>query len=230
VAGSKSVLPPFYYFLKERSSDAVRFNVYNEKGLKIKDFNGTGLKGLNRVQWDLTINPPKVAKGGFIAGSTVLFASVVAPRVPAGKYRVVMTHNKKEYEQWITVQPNDAAGFTAASLQRLYDQSMRLYKAEEDLYYLVDTLDKKLALVAAGDTTKAETQQKLKAMNDMRKEILELNRKTIFFDEFKFRRRLCDLYVNVCTQTEPLSSNEEKGITVMEKELADISKRVKALL
>jgi hypothetical protein len=107
---------------------------------------------------------------------------------------------------------------------------MRLYKAEEDLYYLVDTLDKKLALVAAGDTTKAETQQKLKAMNDMRKEILELNRKTIFFDEFKFRRRLCDLYVNVCTLTEPLSNSEEKGISVMEAELADITRRVKALL
>lgn len=230
VTGTKGVQPEFYYFLKDRSTDAVRFAVYDVKGKKIKDFNGTGIKGLNRVSWDLTINPPKVAKGGFIAGSTVLFASVVAPRVPAGKYRVVMTHNKKEYEQWITVQPNDAAGFTAASLQRLYDQSMRLYKAEEDLYYLVDTLDKKLALVAAGDTTKAETQQKLKAMNDMRKEILELNRKTIFFDEFKFRRRLCDLYVNVCTLTEPLSNSEEKGITVMEAELADITRRVKALL
>ena len=230
VAGSKSVLPPFYYFLKERSSDAVRFNVYNEKGVKIKDFNGTGLKGLNRVQWDLTINPPKVAKGGFIAQSSVLFASVIAPRVPAGKYRVVMTHNKKDYEQWISIQPNDAAGLSAARLQQLYDQSMRLYKAEEELYYLVDTLDKKIAQVAIADTSKTEVKQKWNAMNELRKEILELNRKTIFFDEFKFRRRLCDLYVNVCTQTEPLSSNEEKGITVMEKELADISKRVKALL
>lgn len=230
VAGSKSVLPPFYYFLKERSNDAVRFNVYNEKGVKIKDFNGTGLKGLNRVEWDLTINPPKVAKGGFIAGSTVLFASVIAPRVPAGKYRVVMTHNKKDYEQWINVQPNDAAGLSAANLQQLYDQSMRLYKAEEDLYYLVDTLDKKMAQVAVSDTTKSEVKQRWNAMNDLRKEILELNRKTIFFDEFKFRRRLSDLYVNVCTQTEPLSSNEEKGIVVMEKELADITKRVKALL
>jgi type IV secretory pathway VirB6-like protein len=141
-----------------------------------------------------------------------------------------MTHNKKDYEQWISIQPNDAAGLSAARLQQLYDQSMRLYKAEEELYYLVDTLDKKIAQVAIADTSKTEVKQKWNAMNELRKEILELNRKTIFFDEFKFRRRLCDLYVNVCTQTEPLSSNEEKGITVMEKELADISKRVKALL
>jgi type IV secretory pathway VirB6-like protein len=141
-----------------------------------------------------------------------------------------MTHNKKDYEQWINVQPNDAAGLSAANLQQLYDQSMRLYKAEEDLYYLVDTLDKKIAQVAVSDTTKSEVKQRWNAMNDLRKEILELNRKTIFFDEFKFRRRLSDLYVNVCTQTEPLSSNEEKGIVVMEKELADITKRVKALL
>lgn len=230
VAGTKGVLPEFSYFLKDRSSDAVRFAVYDVKGNKIKDFNGTGIKGLNRVTWDLTMNPPKVAKGGFIAGSMVLFASVIGPRVPAGKYRVVMTHNKKEHEQWITIQPNDDAGFSAAGLQRLYDQSMRLFRAEEELYYLVDTLDKKLAWLGKEDSTQTSIQQQMKKINDLRKEILELNRKTIFFDEFKFRRRLCDLYVSVCTQTAPLSSSEEKGIAVMEQELADISRKVKALL
>jgi hypothetical protein len=230
VAGTKGVLPEFSYFLKDRSSDAVRFAVYDVKGNKIKDFNGTGIKGLNRVTWDLSMNPPKVAKGGFIAGSMVLFASVIGPRVPAGKYRVVMTHNKKEHEQWITIQPNDDAGFSAAGLQRLYDQSMRLFRAEEELYYLVDTLDKKLAWLGKEDSTQTSIQQQMKKINDLRKEILELNRKTVFFDEFKFRRRLCDLYVSVCTQTAPLSSSEEKGIAVMEQELADISRKVKALL
>lgn len=229
-AESKPVYPAFYYYLKDRSADAVKINIYDEAGKKLKDLNGTGVKGLNKVFWNLSINPPKVAKGGFIAQSSVLFASVLSPNVPAGKYKIVVTHNQKNYEQWLLIKPNDAAGFSAERLKKLNGQAMRLYQMEEELYKWVDTLDKKIALVQTADTTQPATTQKLKALNDLRKEIIETNRKSIFFDEFKFRRRLSDLYVNVCSQTEPLSASQEKGIDVMKQELDEFIRRIQALL
>jgi hypothetical protein len=64
----------------------------------------------------------------------------------------------------------------------------------------------------------------------MRHEILELKRQTIFFDEFKYRRRLSDLYVEVVTSLEPLSPGKEEAITLMEKEYADIERKVYALM
>ena len=53
---------------------------------------------------------------------------------------------------------------------------------------------------------------------NLHKELIETNRKTIFFDEFKFRRRVSDLYLEVAVAIEPLSASQEKGITVLEKE------------
>ena len=230
VGESKPVFPTFYYYLKDRSSDAVKIAIFDEAGKKLKDLNGTGVKGLNKVFWNLSINPPKVAKGGFIAQSSVLFASVISPNVPAGKYKIVVTHNKVNYEQWLLIKPNDAAGFTAEKLKKLNGQGMRLYQMEEELYKWVDTLDKKIVQVQSADTTQPANAQKLKALNDLRKEIIETNRKSIFFDEFKFRRRLSDLYVSVCSQTEPLSASQEKGIDVMKQELDDFIRRIQAVL
>jgi len=230
VADSKPVSPAIFYYLKDRSTDAVKIAIFDEAGKKLKDLNGTGVKGLNKVFWNLSINPPKVAKGGFIAQSSVLFASVISPNVPAGKYKIVVTHNKVNYEQWLLIKPNDAAGFTAEKLKKLNGQGMRLYQMEEELYKWVDTLDKKIVQVQTADTTQPATAQKLKALNDLRKEIIETNRKSIFFDEFKFRRRLSDLYVSVCSQTEPLSASQEKGIDVMKQELDDFIRRIQAVL
>jgi hypothetical protein len=230
VGESKPVFPTIYYYLKDRSSDAVKIAIFDEAGKKLKDLNGTGVKGLNKVFWNLSINPPKVAKGGFIAQSSVLYASVFSPNVPAGKYRIVVTHNKVNYEQWLLIKPNDAVGFTAEKLKKLNGQGMRLYQMEEELYKWVDTLDKKIVQVQSADTTQPANAQKLKALNDLRKEIIETNRKSIFFDEFKFRRRLSDLYVSVCSQTEPLSASQEKGIDVMKQELDDFIRRIQAVL
>jgi hypothetical protein len=107
---------------------------------------------------------------------------------------------------------------------------MRLYQMEEELYKWVDTLDKKIVQVQSADTTQPANAQKLTALNDLRKEIIETNRKSIFFDEFKFRRRLSDLYVSVCFQTEPLSASQEKGIDVMKQELEEFIRRIQAVL
>ncbi|NDA60607.1 MAG: glycosyl hydrolase [Chitinophagia bacterium] len=230
VAESKVVFPAMYYYMKDRSTDAVKIAIYDAGGKKIKDLNGTGVKGLNKVYWNLSINPPKVAKGGFIAQSSVLFASVFSPNVPIGKYKIIITHNKIDYEQWLTIKPNNNAGFTNEKQQKLFEQAMRLYKMEEDLYKWVDTLDKKIAMVEKTDTSNSAVSQKLKALQDLRKEIIETNRKTIFFDEFKFRRRLSDLYISVCSQTEPLSASQEKGINVMQQELDEFIRRIQTLL
>jgi hypothetical protein len=91
---SKSLAPTFYYYLKERSNDVVKIEIFNAANQKIKDLNGTGLKGLNKVFWTLTSNPPRVAKGGFVAQSSIQYAGFYGPKVPAGKYRVVVKAGK----------------------------------------------------------------------------------------------------------------------------------------
>lgn len=224
-AGSSVIAPTFFYYLKERSSSGVKIEIYDATNKKIKDLNGTSLKGLNKVYWGLNMNPPKVAKGGFIAQTSILASSVIAPKVPIGKYKVVVIADGKEYTQHIQIEANPAKGFDVAMLSLLYKQSMRLYNLQEHLFQLIDSLDKTVAIISKTDTTLAATKEKLKKLDSFKREIIELNRKSIFFDEFKFRRRVSDLYVAVANSIEPLAPSQEKGIGVLEEEFLVFQKR-----
>jgi hypothetical protein len=192
--------------------------VYDAANKKLKDINGTTLKGLNTVYWPFNINPPKVAKGGFVAGSPVLYSGFIAPRVPVGKYKIVLLVGGKKYEQFINIKANDAKGFSAKSVDKLYQQGMRLYSLHEKLAVLVDSIDNTIAGLNKIDNKTEVQQSTFAALDSMRKEILELNRKTVFFDEFKYRRRLSDVYLEVATALEPLSASKEGTIDLLEKE------------
>ena len=216
--GGKAILPSINYYLNKRSEAGIKLEVYDAANKKIKDINGTTLKGLNTVYWPFNINPPKVAKGGFVAGSSVLFSGFVAPRVPVGTYKIVLLAGGKKYEQLIKIKPNDAKGFSAKNVTKLYQQGMRLYLLHEKLAVLVDSMDNTIAGYNKIDSKNSIQQSTLTALDNMRKEILELNRKTVFFDEFKFRRRLSDVYVEVATALEPLSATKEGTIDLLEKE------------
>lgn len=229
-AGNKVLAPTFYYYLKERSNDAVKIEIYDATNKKIKDFNGTNLKGLNRVYWGLNINPPKVAKGGFIAQTSIQSSAFVTPKVPVGKYKVVLKVNGKTEEQWIEILPNPTKGYTTADISLLYNQGMRMFQLTEKLAVLVSDLDSSISVLEKNNSKDSIGNSKLEKLVNIRKEIIETNRKSVFFDEFKFRRRVADLYISVASSIEALSTSQEKGITVMEVEYLLLEKQVRALM
>jgi hypothetical protein len=61
---------------------------------------------------------------------------------------------------------------------------MRLYNLHERLYTLIDSLDNTVKIISKGDTTVPSIKEKLKQLDLFKREIVELNRKSIFFDEF----------------------------------------------
>jgi hypothetical protein len=229
-AGNKVLAPTFYYYLKERSNDAVKIEIYDATNKKIKDFNGANLKGLNRVYWGLNINPPKVAKGGFIAQTSIQSSAFVTPKVPVGKYKVVLKVNGKTEEQWIEILPNPTKGYTTADISLLYNQGMRMFQLTEKLAVLVSDLDSSISVLEKNNSKDSIGNSKLEKLVNIRKEIIETNRKSVFFDEFKFRRRVADLYISVASSIEALSTSQEKGITVMEVEYLLLEKQVRALM
>jgi hypothetical protein len=221
-AGNKANLPSFEYYLKQRSEQSVKIILYDESNKKIRDINGTTNKGLNKVYWGLDQNPCKVALGGFTAGSSVLFSSVLGPKVKTGKYKAVLEIGEQKFEQSFIIEPNPEKGFTAFKMNQLHEQSMRLFRLHEKLAVLVDSLDKSIAtLVKLGSRTVAE-QNQFVALDSLRKEIIETNRKTVFFDEFKFRRRLSDVYFSLLFAIEPFSPSRIGAIDVLEDEYKKI--------
>jgi len=230
VAGGKILAPTISYYLKERSDAGIKLEIYDAANKKIKDINGTTLKGLNKVYWSFNVNPPKVAKGGFVAGSSVLYSGFVAPRVPVGKYKVVLLAGGKKYEQFINIKPNDAANYTAKNIALLYNQGMRLFTIHEKLAAMVDSLDQSITTFTKLSSPSPIQKSTLLQLDSMRREILELNRKTVFFDEFKFRRRLSDVYLEVATALEPLSPTKQGTIALLEKEFIGFQQRYYRML
>ena len=113
-----------------------------------------------------------------------------------------------------------------ADLERIYLASPAdLITVAGTRLHVRDTGPRGAPEVAKTDTTAVATKEKLKKLDSFKREILELNRKSIFFDEFKFRRRVSDLYVAVANSIEPLAPSQEKGIGVLEQEFLVFQKR-----
>ena len=219
---SKVMAPAFNYYLKQKSNDVVKLEVYDASNKKMKDINGSNNKGLNKVYWPLNSNPPKVALGGFVAGSSVFYSGLLGPKVPVGKYKVILKANGKSYEQFIDIVANDAKGFSAKNMEKLNQQTMRMHSLHEKLAVLVDSMDNTIAGLKKISNRSASQQKKHDALDSIRHEILELKRQTVFFDEFKYRRRLSDLYMELAFALEPLSATKEGSLGLMEKEFEKI--------
>lgn len=230
VAGNKVNLPTFEYYLKQRSEQAVKIVIYDEKNNKIKDINASTNKGLNRVYWGFDQNPCKVALGGFTAGSSVLFSSVLGPKVKTGKYKAVLEVGNQKFEQFFNIEPNIEKGFTANKINLLNEQSMRLFRVHEKLAILVDSLDKFIHQLEKIEHPTTNQIAKLNALNNFKSEIIETKRKTVFFDEFKFRRRLSDVYFSLITGIEPYSASRIGAIQVLESEFGNIEKQFQELI
>ena len=155
---------------------------------------------------------------------------LVEPRIPVGKYKIVLLVDGQKYDQFINIKPNNEKGFTAKSIDQLYKQAMRLYQLQEKLAALVDTLDKSMAVLSKISVKTPAQEFTFNALDSMRREMLELNRQTVFFDEFKYRRRLSDVYVEVATALEPLSATKEGTIDLLAKELFDFNSRFYSIL
>ncbi|MFX5999291.1 hypothetical protein ABTF05_23210, partial [Acinetobacter baumannii] len=73
---------------------------------------------------------------------------------------------------------------------KLKEQATRLFNLEEKLFYLVDTTDKTIARLTAKNGKNEKEAKQLQQLTDLRKELIETNRKSIFFDETKFRKKI----------------------------------------
>jgi hypothetical protein len=168
--------------------------------------------------------------GGFTAGSSVLFSSVLGPKVKTGKYKAVLEVGDQKFEQTFLIEPNDEKGFTAIKINQLHEQSMRLFRLHEKLAVLVDSLDRSINLLSSKTNKFSIEVEKYNALDSLRKEIIETKRKTVFFDEFKFRRRLSDVYFSLILGIEPFSPSRIGAINVLEDEFIKIEKTFYGLM
>lgn len=125
-----------YYLPKRHTFGKMTMKVYDQQGNLVADLAPGKKKGINMVEWHFNSIAPKIA-----SGKTFAQGGMVAPRVQAGTYRVVITKGKEEFMTDIKVDYPKNSVFTLAERNFQHQTTMMLYKMNEDLAYIVYQLD-----------------------------------------------------------------------------------------
>ena len=125
-----------YFMNKRHTFGKMTMAVYDMEGKKIADLNPGKSKGINEVQWNYTLAPPKTAKG-----KSFTFGAFAGLTVPAGDYTVKLTKGNKEYTQTIALKYDENSIHSDEDRKIRDEKGMELYNMMESLAYEVDKLD-----------------------------------------------------------------------------------------
>lgn len=223
VAPNPPSIPPIKYYLKDRvSSGDVKVDVYDAAGKLIQSIPGSKRKGVNMVQWNLSMKPPKIASGG----AKIDFGGFLAPMVLPGDYTVKLKVGDSTYTSKVKLVHDPAdKNFTLEDRKLQYKTAMEVYKMHEQLADVVDTINAKQKLIKDNlskvkDSTLKRT---MVAYNDelekLRAECLATKQKSVFADEKKLREEITELYSGVSGQEAAPSNMQVQRVPVLQAEL-----------
>jgi hypothetical protein len=137
VGENPSRLPQIVYYLKNRHTfGKMSIEIFDEKGQKIADLPPGKSKGINIVNWNAEIKPPKVAKA-----KTLAFGGFSGLPVPSGTYKVKVTKGSKEYTDNLVLVNNPKSIHTVEDRKLQFETASKLYDMSEQLAYGVEQID-----------------------------------------------------------------------------------------
>lgn len=125
-----------YYLSKRHTFGKMSMDIYDMNGKWINSLNPGKQKGINIVEWDFVMRAPKVA-----TGKTFSFGGMASPRVPAGKYKIVISKGKEKFETEIELQYKSNSLFSLDDRKLQQDVTNRLYNLTEELAFMVYEID-----------------------------------------------------------------------------------------
>lgn len=178
------------YFLNKRHTfGKMSLDILDENGNIVASPSPGKSKGLNIVNWNYLQKTPKVAVGK-------VPSFVMAPRVLAGDYKVVINKGKEQYEHKISVKNDPSSNVTAEEREENRKLTFRLFEAVEDLAYLGYKIDSYVKALEKSDSKNA---------GKMTAELTQLKSKLVVTTgdryvqeaEDELREKLSDLYNQV---------------------------------
>lgn len=233
-AGNPADIQPIQYYLKDRlTTGDAKLEIYNDQGKLIQTMPAGKRKGINKVYWNQRYTPPKVAEGG----AKTDYAGFSAPQVLPGKYVAKLRLGDKTLETPIQV-VHDASDkkFSAADRNAVHAGAMKLYDLHEELYRLVDKVNKEQAWLKGADSSmktpkgKKAVQEYNTALENLRATLLGTKQKSIFADEKKLREEISELYGELAYREAPPSDLQLERITLLQADVKKAQQAYDALL
>lgn len=203
-----------YYLSKRHTFGKMTMKVVDMDGKEVTTLSPGKQKGINIVEWDGVMKAPKVA-----TGKTFSFGGMTAPRVKAGKYKVIIEKGKDQFETEIELKYSPNTVFTLAERDEQFKTTMELYKMTEDLAYLVYELDEMLKYIENNKEQKSLTKQGTvlsSKLNDLKKTlVITTGDNYVGAAEPQLREKLGDIYSKVAGYYGKPSNSEYQNIKLI---------------
>lgn len=220
-ANPSSQVKLMYYLKKRHTFGKMSMDIFDSQGNIVASPSPGKSKGLNIVNWDYLQKTPKVAVGK-------VPSFVIAPRVLAGDYKVVITKGKESYEHLISMKNDPASNITAAVREENRKLTMRLFDAVEDLAYLGYRIDSFVKELADSDSKNAK---KMSAeLTDLKSRlVVTTGDRYVQEAEDELREKLSELYNQVARSFDRPAPVQYTNADEYEKQLQAAWKDLKSI-
>ncbi len=192
-----------YLLQKRHTFGKMSMEIQDMDGNKVSTLSPGKSKGINIVNWNYRIKQPKIAKGK-------TSSSTISPRVPAGKYKVVLTKGKDTYEQVIELVYDKNAGLTKADRAKKEDVTMKMYNMTQELAYLVYELDTILKNTDSESTLGKQLQELKETL------VITTGDNYVGSSEPQLRELLAVIFGKIAYSYDKPSPNEMENLVVIE--------------
>jgi hypothetical protein len=207
VGNSKSSAARIVYYLKKRHTfGKMSMEVQDMEGNKITSLDAGKSKGINVVTWNFNTNNPKMAQA-----KTLSFGGFTSPRVPAGKYKIVLNKGKDRFETVIETKYDEKSITTQGERKEQEALTATLFNMVEDLAYMVyeinETQSKANDVIENNPNGKKIAEKFNNALEELRKTlVITTGDNYVASAEPELREKMGELYGNVASTYDGVSS------------------------
>jgi len=224
-----SVVNITYYLKKRHIFGDMFIEVYNEEGEMIKELPAGKRKGINRVEWRMVMEKPKVPSSVQLLGW-----AMIGPSYPPGDYLVKIIKNKDTIQGTVKVEYDENPHHTIADRDERHQYIMKAYYMLEDLAYLDNQMvEIRDQAASKADSTQGKLEKKLKLlseeMSEIRSQILATRIGRITGEE-RLRERIGDIYGGLMSYQGKPTKSQIAGLAELEEQMTNFEEKINTVV
>jgi len=153
------------YYVKDKPKDEVKLTITDQSGAVLRDLKGPKEAGLNRIVWDLRLNPPALPQEGQ-GGGGGFFGAPRGPRVQPGVYTVKVSAGDKTASGNVTVQEDPRIQIVEADRGKLNEAIAKTYALQKSAEAARKTMTSLKTQIASLQTSLKDNSEVSKPVND----------------------------------------------------------------
>jgi hypothetical protein len=154
------------YYVKEKPKDEVKVTITDQSGTVVRDLKGPKEAGLNRIVWDLRLNPAAPPPPGQGEGGGGFFGAPRGPRVQPGVYTVKVSAGDKTATGNVTVQEDPRIQIVEADRGKLNEAIAKVYALQKSADAARKTMQSLKTQITTLQTSLKDNTEVAKPVND----------------------------------------------------------------